>query len=313
MNSITSEIAVFGKPYTLTRSRLGAVTKVFGDKYVCDISSLKELFTSISSKIMELQIIGSPTFSFLISFADKTHHDGLAEELTQLQSIPIGKQTDRIVLRWVAKNRIDDLDNEISITVRISNPINPLLFLQAALSKSPSDIDNLEFEQGATCVTVDGSGQLYAEEVFLRVKNWIDARDKAHAFTSLPEIYIKHESLIDHFTAEIFPFLATLGILLFSFLSADMKHALEYATVTILFYFLLRSWGSALCQKMAQWARRTQYISLFQLTNGDRDSVTKLAAKSKNSFIKLSASLILSFFLNVAAGVSCGWLLAVKI
>lgn len=310
MNTITNEIAVFGKPYTLTRSRLGAVTKVFGDKYICDVSSLKELFATISSKLTELQLIGSPTFSFLMSFADKTHHDGLAGELTQLQSIPIGKQTDRVVLRWVAKNLIDGLDNEISITVRISNPINPLLFLQAALSKSPSDIDNLEFEQGATCVTVDGSGQLYAEEVFLRMKNWIDARDKAHAFTSLPEIYIKHEELIDHLTAEVFPFLVTLGILLYSFVSADLKHALEYAAVTILFYFLLRAWCNGVCRKMAQWARRTQYISLFQLTNGDRDSVTKLAAKSKNSFIKLSASLVLSFILNVAAGAVCVWLLA---
>lgn len=310
MNTITNEIAVFGKPYTLTRSRLGAVTKVFGDKYVCDVSSLKELFASISAKLTELQLTGSPTFSFLISFADKTHHDGLADELTNLQSIPIGKQTDRVVLRWVAKNSIEGLDNELSITVRISNPINPLLFLQAALSKSPTDIDNLEFEQGATCVTVDGSGQLYAEEVFLRVKNWIDARDKAHAFTSLPEIYLRHEELIDHFTHEIFPFLASLGILLYSFTSADLKHALESTAITLIFYFLLRAWGRALCRKMAHWARRTQYISLFQLTNGDRDAVTKLAAKSKNSFFKLSASLLLSFALNVAAGAVCVWLLA---
>lgn len=310
MSMIANQIAVFGKPYTLTRSRLGAVTKVFGDKYVCDVSSLKELFASISSKLTELPLIGSPTFSFLMSFADKTHHDGLAEELTQLQSIPIGKQTDRVVLRWEAKNRIDGFDNEISITVRISNPINPLLFLQAALSKSPSDIDNLEFEQGATCVTVDGSGQLYAEEVFLRIKNWIDARDKAHAFTSLPEIYLKREEFIDHFTAEVFPFLVTLGIILHSFSATDLKRALECAVITVLFYFLLRAWGRALCRRMSHWARRTQYISLFQLTNGDRDSVTKLAAKSKNSFIKLSSSLMLSFVLNVVAGAVCVWLLA---
>jgi len=162
MDVLESSVAVLGRPYAITRSRLGAITKVYKEQYICDLPALKELLHSIGEKLVGLQDVkGTPTFSFLISFSDQTHHDGTAGHLQGLTTIAIGKQTQRIVMRWVLKHQIDTIDNELSITIRISNPINPLVFLQAALSKSPNEIDNMEFEMGSTCVTVDGAGHSY--------------------------------------------------------------------------------------------------------------------------------------------------------
>jgi hypothetical protein len=51
MHDIQTALAPLGKPYTITRSRLGAITKVMEERYVCDLPSLKELATSISEKL----------------------------------------------------------------------------------------------------------------------------------------------------------------------------------------------------------------------------------------------------------------------
>ena len=163
MNDLTNTVTTLGKPYTITKSRLAAITKVFDDKYICDLGSLREIFDHIAEKLAPLSPKKDPEFSFLISYADKTHQDGVVDDLNNLNQIPTGKQTDRVVMRWSVVHDVNGEDNDLSITIRISNPINPLVFLQAALSKSPNEIDNVEFEMGSTCVTVDGAGQSYAD------------------------------------------------------------------------------------------------------------------------------------------------------
>ncbi|WP_036306775.1 hypothetical protein, partial [Methyloglobulus morosus] len=131
MNELAHTVANFGRPYAITRSRLGAITKVYPERYICDLNSIKELFQSIVEKLDALTTKDRPSFSFLISFSDQTHHDGVATDLSGLTTIPIGKKTERTVMRWVVKHEIEDFENELTITIRISNPINPLLFLQA--------------------------------------------------------------------------------------------------------------------------------------------------------------------------------------
>ncbi|PPD16979.1 MAG: hypothetical protein CTY24_15690, partial [Methylobacter sp.] len=124
MNNLQTAIAPLGKPYTVTRSRLGAITKVMEERYVCDLTALKELSQSIGEKLRSVpDQVKNPEFSFLISFNDQTHHDGVSQELQDLQTIPIGKQTERVVLRWTIFHRIDGIDNELTLTIRISNPV----------------------------------------------------------------------------------------------------------------------------------------------------------------------------------------------
>ncbi|MFN7938512.1 MAG: hypothetical protein U0R19_34610 [Bryobacteraceae bacterium] len=197
MEDLTNTVAVLGKPYAITRSRLGAITKVYVAQYVCDARALRELFQTIGEKLNAVPKAQTPKFSFLISFSDQTHHDGVPEDLRSMSPIPVGKETERVVIKWVVVHKIDEVDNELSVTIRISNPVNPLVLLQAALSKSPSDLDNFEFERGSTCVTVDGAVQGFADEVFLRVQRWIEARNKPHSALSVDKVYSKYEWYID--------------------------------------------------------------------------------------------------------------------
>ena len=306
MNNLQTAVAPLGKPYTVTRSRLGAITKVMEDRYVCDLTAMKELSQSIGEKLSGIpDQTKNPEFSFLISFNDQTHHDGVSQELQDLQTIPIGKQTDRVVLRWTIFHRIDGIDNELTLTIRISNPVNPLVYLQAALSKSANEIDNMEFEMGATCATVDGATHAFADEIFLRVQNWIKARYKPHPYVSVGDLYSKYEWHLDHINLVVFPVLAVAIV--------SVLVSTNYATNTVLaanpvifcLYFVLQPLAGRVNSKMAKWAKKSKHISLFQITNGDRDALAKMAAAAKNSFIKLAFTTAMSFALNVAAGIVC--------
>ena len=309
MNDLVNSVAILGRPYAITRSRLGAVTKVLQDKYICDLAALKEIFQSIGEKLGGLTIKGDPAFSFLISFADQTHHDGAATDLQGLISIPIGKQTERTVMRWVVKHDIDGLENELSVTIRISNPINPLVFLQAALSKSPTEIDNMEFEMGSTCVTVDGAGQAYADEIFLRVQRWIDARNKPHAYLDIGSLYSKYEWSIDQLSSSMLPFFTVAVLSLLSERHLSEQHQITIIPILVCVFLIAQTAGRKLNVTMARWAKKSGHLSVFSITNGDIDAITKNAARAKNGAIKLASTAVANLLLNVAAGILCWWLL----
>jgi hypothetical protein len=245
----------------------------------------------------------------LISFSDKTHHDGMTTDLQELQSIPTGKQTERVVMRWGIEHFLQGEEkNELSITVRISNPINPLVFLQAALSKSPNDIDNLEFEMGSTCATVDGAGQRYADEVFLLVQKWIDARSKPHAFTNIHEYYQKYEWWIDQLSFTLLPFLTVVAAAFYVAENYGVQEQVKFTPIIFAGFVTLQILARRLNEKMNTWAHRSRMLSLFQITNGDHDFLVKMSAKARNSFIKLVVTIALQFGFNILAGIACWWI-----
>ena len=309
MNDLTNSVAILGRPYQITRSRLGAVTKVYRDQFLCDLPALKELFQSIGEKLSVIQHTETPEFSFLISFSDKTHHDGVTSDLKELESIPIGKQTDRIVMRWAVTHDLQGTSNEVAITVRISNPINPLVVFQAALSKSPNDLDNFEFELGSTCATVYGAGQAYADEIFLRIQRWIEARKKPYAFTGIHLTYLKNEWLFDQVLVSLLPLLGVAAASLLVAAKAPATLHIIAVPVLVALFAVFQSFTRKLASKMSEWANTAKYMSVFNITNGDIDSIAKLGARSKNSIIKLVCTWGGAFLCNVAAGIAVWFLL----
>ena len=306
MSHLQATIAPLCKPYNVTRSRLGAITKVMGDRYLCDLAALKELAQSVAEKLNSIsQQYKNPEFSFLVSFNDQTHHDGWFRELQDLQTIAIGKQTERVVLYWKIFHKVEDVDNELTLTVRISNPVNPLIYLQAALSKSASEIDNVEFEMGATCATVDGATHAFSDEIFLRVQNWIKARNKPHPYMNIGDCYSKCEWFLDHINLIVFPLLAVAIVSIFVYKNYALDIVVAANPVIFCIYFALQPFARSINRKMDRWANKSKYITLFQITNGDKDALTRMAATAKNSFIKLAVTTGVSFLMNVLAGWVC--------
>lgn len=295
--------AVMSRPYTLTKSRLGTVTKVFSKNFLCNEQGVYELNGAVLEKLRFL----NPTqhgFQYLISFSDKTHCEH--HEIATLPGIVrhSGKMTERLILKWVIKHTVDESYNELTAIVRIANPINPLILLQAALSKSTEDIDNLDFEGGSVSVSVDGAGQITAEEIFSVVARWIDSRPQPQYFTTLHETIVKNQDKIEFLNHALLPTLIAMASFIVLWKHTPPSLSIPFIFGAIVIHSYAKSLAESFNRRIEHWCRKSRLFSVFQLTGGDTNQQAKFAVRSKNSIVKLIASTALSFILNVLAGIA---------
>lgn len=305
MSELLPNIATLNKPYNVTRSRLGAITKVYSTEYICDVKALKQVIDSITEKLSNMQ--GPIEVSLIISYADNTHHDFGVYEINSFDFDRVDKVTDRIVIKWVLIQHIDNEIQELSVILRLANPINPLILFQAALTKSANDIDNLDFEIGTTCITVDGAIDSTANEFFLRVSNWINARAKYHVFLDIRSTYLKFKSLINFFNSSIIPLVITL-ILSHYASRLDIKNQIALTPSILGAFLILQHAFRTLNNYLMSRIYNAYKVNLFSITSGDRDNIAKISAKSWNNIFKAITLQILS----IATGV-IGSLIAAKL
>ncbi|WP_146140462.1 hypothetical protein [Zobellella endophytica] len=288
------------KPYVVTRSTLGATTKVVDEQFFCTPKELHRLYDSIGEKIVNFK----PTkagFQYLISFTDNTHYEN--NNIGSLEGVVSnsGKKTDKLILNWVIGHELDGVENEMSVTVRISNPLNPFVMLQAAMSKDHSEADNLELDGGAVSISIHGATQTTAEEIFSIVSRWADSCPQPVSITGLNNFIYEHENKISFVNFWIFPLLFSLCAYVY-LVRSSQETVMELAFLAFVGFMTIRTGAQHLNGNIRDWARSSRRFSMFMLTGGDENQQTKIAARSRNSSIKLFVSVGISFLLNVAAG-----------
>ena len=288
------------KPYTVTRSKLGSTTKVIDEIFVCSPKELKTLFDSVGEKIASF----NPTkagFQYLISFTDSTHYENndLATLSATLSSSD--KSTDKLILNWSIGHEFDGVENEMSITIRISNPMNPFVMIQAIMSRNHMEADQLVFENGSVSISINGATQNTAEELFSIVKRWAKACPQPQSITGLNELIYKHTEKISFLNYWVFPVLFVICAFLY-LKNLPFETIQPYSFVAFASFLLIRSGAQKVNQKIEKWSMTSRRFSLFMITGGDANQQTKIAAKSKNNTIKLISSVALSFIINIAAG-----------
>jgi hypothetical protein len=301
------QFPVMARPFSAARSKLGTVTKLYGSKFLCNEMGIHELYNLVLEKLGTINP-ESGGFQFLVSFDDRTnyeHHD--INELDHVVKNN-GKTTERLTLKWVAIHKIEEEEHELTIVLRISNPVNPFLFLQAALSKSPNDIDNLEFENGSVSVSVDGASQIMAEEIFSIIGRWVDSRPQPQYVTSLHDIISKHQEKIAFLNHWLLPLLIAGIFFLLLWKHTPSEMLIPVLFVAVISNYYLRHIGSMLNGKIQRWCHFSMLFSIFSLTGGDNNQQAKFASRSSNSLIKLLVVTALTFVLNVVAGITVTWL-----
>lgn len=288
------------KPYVVTRSRLGSTTQVIEDKFICSPKELKRLFSSVSEKVISFNP-SKAGFQYLVSFTDGMHYENSSLDTLQERLEGSEKKTDKLILNWKVAHQIDDIENEMSITIRISNPMNPLVMLQAAFSEDHSDIDRLAFEDGSVSVSVNGATQNISEEIFSIVQRWASGCPKPASITGLNETIFKHHEKISFLNYWIFPTLYV--ALAFVFLKdLNLEKVQAYGFVAFASFMMIRAAAQNLNHKLEWWCRIGRKFSMFMITGGDSNQQTKIAAKSRNGTIKAIASAGVSFIINLIAG-----------
>lgn len=304
-----NKLPVMAKPFALTKSNLGALTKLFDAKFICNETGVHELHQMISEKINYLHPT-SGGFQYLISFSDNTHleHSNISTFSNSIKNN--SKTTERLVLKWTIIHKIGEEDNELTIIIRITNPINPLAYLQAALSKTPQDIDDLSFEGGTVSVSTDGAGQIVAEEIFSITGKWIESRPAPQYITTINKTINEHKNKISFLNYWFLP-----TMIASMFFMTLWKHTPQNLMIPILFgAFItnsyLRTAMYSLNRKIHNWCRRSDVFSAFLLTGGDTNQQAAYASYSKISLIKLVTVTIGSFLLSVGASITATFLIS---
>lgn len=289
------------KPYVITRSKLGSTTKVIEEKFVCSSREIDLLFDSLGEKIRSFDP-SKAGFQFLVSYTDNTHYENSHLSTLVKNVSNSNKCTEKLILSWKLAHEYDGTENEMSITVRISNPINPIVMLQAAMSQNHMEADMLSFEDGSVSVSVHGATQITAEEIFSIVQRWAEACPQPQSITGINSAIYRHSEKIEFLNFWVFPILYIVcGYLFLS--TYNMQNSIPYAFIAFSGLILVRSAAQNLNSSINKWAHNSRRFSLFLLTGGDQNQQTKIAARSKNHTIKLVVSVLVSFMVNIFAGI----------
>lgn len=292
------------RPFHITKSKMSVITKIYEKRYICNCSSVIELMQVVAEKIKELRP-ESCAFSYLLSYNDNTHIDGHNPRDFAIPRLSTGKRVDRLVMKWSVRHLIDEVQNEIGIMIRISNPVNPMMIFQAAMSKQPDDFDGLEFGNGCTTISVAGASPLYGDGVIQIVGGWIDARPRPEYITGVHDIYARHRGLLSWLNYWLMPLLGVSAAAIWMFKNPDSKYVIHIGMLGILAHWYLCKIAKNINDRVGRHLFNINMYSVFDITNGDSNQMTKYAAKSRNSMIKLAINAIFTIIGNIVAAAVC--------
>lgn len=289
--------------YSSARSNLGSTTKVIDEVFFCSSKEIDVLNSQLTEKIDQL----SPNkygFQYLISFTDGTHHENRDLKVLKeaLSSSP--KKTEALILNWTLGHVHEGgAEDEINITVRLSNPGDPFAVIKALMSsKDHLEMDKMKYQDGTVSVSINGATQILAEEFFAIVVRWAKSCPQPHSITKINETISKNSGKIEFLNYWVFPILFTIVVYQYLLTAVGGQgYATLFASISCL--ILLRQAIQSFNEKLKSLCWRSRRFSLFIITSGDSNEQTRIASLSRNSMFKLVGSVIVSFAVNIAAGI----------
>jgi hypothetical protein len=258
-----------------------ATTKVLQDKFICSANEINRLHGSLNEKITTFYPSRAGV-QFLLSFTDNTHYENNDLSSLDKRVRNSGNKSEKLILNWIIGHEYDGIENEMSITVRISNLVNPFVMLQAAMSQDHSATDALEYEMGSVSVSINGATQNTSEEIFSIVKRWIASCPQPASITGLNEFLFRHIEKIHFVNYWIFPIVFSLCCY-FLLLESPRNKVVEFSFLAFVAFFTVRMASNHVNNIIGNWASNSRKFSMFLLTGGDQNQQTKIAANSKNN------------------------------
>lgn len=253
-----------------------------------------------------------------LSFEDRTtiQFGGWAEFEAFRWTSP--KTTREVRLKWQFLLSVQgyEMPQQHALTVKLCADARPIEVLQAMLSKHPADEDESMVNFAPTTARVDFISNSLALELLAVVENWNAGLKRPEARSDLmSKLDDKKEliaALIDYSTPVLVA-LASIGLLRYLFLSQQTPNqALTIAAATGMMQWLMLSLVAIyLSNKVSNFLAKRAYgaldkygmFAMFKLTNGDQIRIEKLERANKKQVQKFVVSTLVSFSLNVAAGV----------
>ena len=290
--------------------------KIFARKVYISPQALFDLNERVVEKLRTHHLNGMVA-SANMSFEDKTSIDfgGWAEFEAFRWTSP--KTTKEVRLSWKFLLTVQDyeLPQQHALTVKLCADAKPFELLQAMFSKHPSEDDSSPINFAPIVCRVDFISHSIGQELITVVEDWNEGLPQPETRSDFVSKLDDHKEMIaqiiDYSTPVIFA-IASLMVLRKIYPEAQANDPMTVGVAVGVMTWLI---GSLIViyisEKVSKYLAKSSHNALgmygmhamFRLTNGDEKRRIKIKSLNTKKGRSVFISILLSFSLNVAAGI----------
>ncbi|MBA4381871.1 MAG: hypothetical protein C0406_04830 [Sideroxydans sp.] len=294
-----------------------SLTELFPDPILVSPKDLANIAQRVSAKLKQLRVEENCILlKTIITFDQDRTYQLIGWRQLNNFNWDISERTKSIVLNWEFLYKPDDYSKpELHIlSVRITESINPMQFLRAALSSDRDEMEKLQMRLAPVTCEVDYVDNLLSRELVTLVNEWHGALRKPAPLTGIGGLIQKYQrgisKTVDLSLELVLPFAYFSGVYIWFHGQFEQTLTTTFVayglTFVMVFIFVARvtarfsSWMARLIEKHIE---RMGKFPIFELTSGDENNQTKAISKISASTYKFWFGIAVSFAINVASAV----------
>lgn len=301
-------------------------TELFKNPVLIAPKDLESLAQKVSAKLNQLRVDAkSILMKTIITFdKDRTYQlIGWNQLYSYKWEIP--ERTNAIVLTWEFMYKLDEhCKPELHIlSVRITESINPMQFLRAALSSDRDEIERLDIKMAPVACEVDYVDNLLSRELVRIVSEWHQALRKPVPLTGIGEQIQKYQRYIlrtvDLSLEILMPFAYFSAVYIWFHSHFEQPLTTKFIayglTFVMVFIFVARitarfsRWMASLIERNIE---RMGRFPIFELTSGDQNNQTEALSKISASTYKFWGGIVVSFAINIVSAIFTFYVIGIK-
>ena len=309
------------------KSDLGALFRVLTERQDTDTQIYtRDILVGISdigilARKIDTQLALYQKMSFTTN-AVVTFSDNRSKQFHAISELPkfdwdCAVVTTSISLRWniLIEAKDDEKPTEHNILVRLATGVKPQDLMRALFSKDLDEMESFEMASAGCACHVTFATQSLAVDIFRVVEEWVNGRPTAQYAAPYLQVLRRRSDLIFKIVRHSLPISAVVALLAYF---CQTTHELDQGAVatigfirkTMLFGVML--WGAFLISGfVSRWLaghlrgllHKIGMLHPFNLSAGDQNRQTVLAAKNAKSFRRLCIEGSLAVVWNIAAAV----------
>lgn len=282
-----------------------STTQLYHEPVIVGSRSLVELAQKVQDKLLRTRVTNEKTsFSAVISFESESQTR--ISDVDRLATFDwnTSERTRQITLSWDFHCQIDGVheSEQYTLSVRVSETMNPAQLVQAMFSRNPDEADRIEIDMACVVCFVRYHDAYLARELLQVVSDWHRALRKPAPVFDIARKAVEHRRYIDYFLRVSFELIIPLGGIGLFWHWAQARVD-ESITVDLLATFGVWFFSFVLFLGLARQLAKSMYRAIdrrllgllrtpiLELTNGDQNRMTEAMAKKQNHLMKLAAKL----------------------
>lgn len=300
--------------------------EIFPDLIQIGLKDINKLTEMVAAKFAQLRVdTTSVSMKAVVSFNKGRSYQLVGWNQISNFNWEIPERTNAIILTWeFFYNRDDGAEPELYVlSVKVTESLNPMQLLRAALSRDREDMESLEIRMAPVVCEIDYHDNLLSRELVQIVSIWHKALRRPAALLGAGKFIQEHSDKISRsirFSLELLIPIAYISCV-YLWMHDQFENAISTKYLSLcIFSILIFFFVTRISDRFAQWLAmvtsrsidRMGRLPIFELTSGDGNLQTEAYAKVTTSTYKFWVTVIFSFIINVASTIFTFYVLHLK-